>query len=100
MQQRGGREFCIEEGENAFAHANLPGREQQRRESADGAQHTTPQRCGWWRFEPRVGRVAHGVASRVDRLKALGNGQVPLVAATAFQILKQRLDNTPTNEQP
>jgi hypothetical protein len=29
----------------------------------------------------------------VDRLKALGNGQVPLVAATAFQILKQRLDN-------
>lgn len=46
-----------------------------------------------WSFEPNVGRVAHGVASRVDRLKALGNGQVPLVAATAFQILKQRLDN-------
>lgn len=45
-----------------------------------------------WSFEPRVGRVAHGLASRVDRLKALGNGQVPLVAATAFQILKHRLD--------
>lgn len=46
-----------------------------------------------WAFEPRVGRVADGVAARVDRLKALGNGQVPLVAATAFQILKHRLDN-------
>jgi hypothetical protein len=28
------------------------------------------------------------VASRVDRLKALGNGQVPRVAATAWRILK------------
>lgn len=30
----------------------------------------------WWRIEPNVGRVAHGVAKRVDRLKLLGNGQV------------------------
>lgn len=52
------------------------------------------ERNSWWRSEPRVGRVAHGVANRVDRLKSLGNGQVPLVAATAFQILKHRLDNT------
>lgn len=43
-------------------------------------------------WESGIARVAHGVASRVDRLKALGNGQVPLVAATAFQILKQTLD--------
>jgi DNA (cytosine-5)-methyltransferase 1 len=48
---------------------------------------------GWWSTEPDVGRVAHGVASRVDRLKAIGNGQVPLVAATAWTILKQRLTN-------
>ena len=40
-----------------------------------------------WDTEPDVGRVANGVASRVDRLKALGNGQVPAVAATAWQIL-------------
>ena len=31
---------------------------------------------GWWKTEPNVGRVAHGVANRVDRLKLLGNGQV------------------------
>ena len=41
----------------------------------------------WWQAEPDVGRVAHGVAARVDRLKAIGNGQVPAVAATAFRLL-------------
>jgi len=34
-----------------------------------------------------VPRVANGAAARVDRLKAIGNGQVPIVAATAFRIL-------------
>jgi len=32
--------------------------------------------------------TANGMASRVDRIKALGNGQVPLCAATAWRILK------------
>jgi len=41
----------------------------------------------WWASEPNVGRVAHGVAARVDRLKAIGNGQVPAVVATAFRLL-------------
>ena len=40
-----------------------------------------------WSVEPSVGRVADGVAARVDRLKAIGNGQVPLCAATAWRIL-------------
>lgn len=48
--------------------------------------------CGeWWSAEPDVGRVAHGVAARVDRIKALGNGQVPAVAATAFRVLLGRI---------
>ena len=33
----------------------------------------------WWVSEPDVGRVAHGVPSRVDRLKALGNSVVPQI---------------------
>ena len=49
--------------------------------------------CGssksWWQTEPDVGRVADGVASRVDRLKAIGNGQVPLCAATAWRLLSE-----------
>ena len=44
-------------------------------------------RFKFWSTEPDVGRVAHGVACRVDRLKAIGNGQVSRVAATAFRIL-------------
>jgi len=34
----------------------------------------------WWQIEPDVGRVAHGVSDRVDRLKGLGNAIVPQVA--------------------
>ncbi len=41
----------------------------------------------WWKSEPAVGRVANGVAHRVDRLKVIGNGQVPQCAAVAWQIL-------------
>jgi DNA (cytosine-5)-methyltransferase 1 len=33
-----------------------------------------------WAAEPDVGRVAHGVPQRVDRLRALGNAVVPQVA--------------------
>ena len=40
-----------------------------------------------WPAEPDVGRVADGVAARVDRLKALGNGQVPRVVAAAWRAL-------------
>jgi DNA (cytosine-5)-methyltransferase 1 len=42
-----------------------------------------------WEPEPDVGRVAHGVPNRVDRLKALGNAIVP---AVAYQILKAIYD--------
>ena len=45
--------------------------------------------ASWWLTEPNVGRVAHGVEARVDRLKAIGNGQVPLCAANAWRILNE-----------
>ena len=38
------------------------------------------QRENWWAAEPDVGRVAHGVPNRVDRLKGLGNAVVPQCA--------------------
>ena len=37
------------------------------------------QRPGWWELEPDVGRVAHGIPRRVDRLKALGNSLIPMI---------------------
>src|SRR5579885_2429538 len=35
--------------------------------------------AGQWRAEPDVGRVAHGISSRVDRLRGLGNAVVPQI---------------------
>jgi DNA (cytosine-5)-methyltransferase 1 len=46
----------------------------------------------WWSSEPSMGRVADGVVARVDRLKAIGNGQVPQVAAIAWELLTERLN--------
>jgi hypothetical protein len=48
--------------------------------------------AAWWKSEPDVPRVASDVQYRVDRLKAIGNGQVPLCAATAFTLLRERLN--------
>ena len=45
----------------------------------------------WWEIEPKLDRVVDGMANRVDRLKAIGNGQVPLCAATAWKLLNERL---------
>jgi DNA (cytosine-5)-methyltransferase 1 len=42
----------------------------------------------WWTTEPDVGRVAHGVANRVDRLRCIGNGQVPAVVRLAWEMLQ------------
>tara|TARA_R110000765_G_scaffold9402_3_gene29439 strand:- start:6615 stop:7343 length:729 start_codon:yes stop_codon:yes gene_type:complete len=53
-----------------------------------GISHRLSNGSGWWTTEPRLGRVANGVANRVDRLKAIGNGQVPAVAELAWTILK------------
>jgi DNA (cytosine-5)-methyltransferase 1 len=46
--------------------------------------------CNWWSIEPNVGRMADGVAARVDRLKAIGNGQVSEVARRAWEILSDQ----------
>ena len=43
--------------------------------------------AGWWEVEPDVGRVADGVAHGVDRLKAIGNGQVPACASVVWELL-------------
>jgi DNA (cytosine-5)-methyltransferase 1 len=51
-------------------------------------ERTDISKSSWWASEPDVGRVANGVAARVDRLKAIGNGQVPRVAATAFKLME------------
>lgn len=46
-------------------------------------------RC--WATEPDVGRVAHGIPARVDRLKCLGNAVVPQQAYPIFKALREEI---------
>ena len=79
---------------------SLQGLEPQPQPSCDrrqaGLQRRVP-RFPAWPADPadapqsELGRVADGVANRANRIKAIGNGQVPRVAATAFLLLKDRL---------
>jgi DNA (cytosine-5)-methyltransferase 1 len=41
----------------------------------------------WWSAEPDVDRVVSGIPNRVDRIRAIGMAQVPLMAARAWQTL-------------
>ena len=43
----------------------------------------------WWEVEPDVGRVAHGVPARVDRLRGLGNAVVPYQALPIFDAIAE-----------
>ena len=66
-QQRQGQSF-----RSSSAEKNSDG---QTGWSYDGGQGAE----GWWESEPDVGRVAHGIPKRVDRLKSLGNSLVPQI---------------------
>jgi DNA (cytosine-5)-methyltransferase 1 len=46
----------------------------------------------WWATEPDVGRVAHGVPSRVDRLKGLGNAVVPQIPELIGRAILQSME--------
>jgi DNA (cytosine-5)-methyltransferase 1 len=70
-------------------------REEQRQPEPSGAARACIERGGWWQAEPALGRVADGMADRVGQLRALGNGQVAVVAASAWRILEQRLMEAP-----
>ena len=71
--------------------ANLSQRE--RRGISSGVHKKDANACHsrWWKDTSPLHRVDDGVAARVDRLKAIGNGQVPAVAASAFIQLAGRL---------
>lgn len=44
-----------------------------------------------WQAEPALDRMVDGFPGRLDQLRAIGNGQVPSVAALAFQVLSETL---------
>ena len=72
------------------AHADSEGLQGMRGKRSDAGREDTSGYAGsgcvgeqlnteWWTTEPRVGRVAHGVPKRVDRLRGLGNAVVPQI---------------------
>ena len=73
------------------ADSNLPQRT--RRELSSGEEKTVSSFSSihWWKDSSSIHRMDDGVAARMDRLKAIGNGQVPRVAAAAWSILSERL---------
>ncbi len=68
------------------ADADHAGREEQRKCEPVGPGRL--ERHSWWSAEPGVGRMVNGLAHRVDRLKAIGNGQVSAVVKLAFETLR------------
>jgi len=75
--QQDGNQSC--DGCGNVPNANCAGRQQQRRPQPTPAEQLAAERGSWWESEPDVGRVAHGIPSRVDRLRCLGNAVVPQV---------------------
>lgn len=64
---------------------------EQRSQESTGAKLEAFECGGWWQSEPNVGRVAHGVSKRVDRLRCLGNAIVPQVAEIFIKEIRKHL---------
>lgn len=54
---------------------------------------------GWWESEPNVGRVAHGIPARVDRLRGLGNAIVPQIAEILGRAILAHAQSIRLNEE-
>jgi len=91
-----GQECRSGSGGEASAYANSEGLEKRQGQDAiETRQDGRPElgRSEWWAVEPDVGRVAHGIPARVDRLRGLGNAVVPQVAELVGKMVLQRLES-------
>ena len=86
-----GRDFGNASSEIAFADSNrrrCEKRESERKPLSDfNLKSESDGR--YWGAEPNLGRVAHGIPRRVDRLRGLGNAIVPQVA---YEIIKAMIE--------
>jgi len=81
------------EGSNCASKNVADSASQRKREPADkavadcGNAWDEPGRSSWWETEPGLDRVVDGCPDWANRLKAIGNMQVPAVAAKAWRLL-------------
>jgi len=54
-----------------------------------GNQRDNARGMGFWDVEPSMGRVAHGIPKRVDRLRGLGNAIVPQIAQRIGETIRK-----------
>ena len=66
-------------------------RNSKRKDAANARQLRGSKKFRGWRTEPGLGRVAHGIPNRVDRLKGLGNAIVPQVAQLIMEKLYKHI---------
>jgi DNA (cytosine-5)-methyltransferase 1 len=78
------------------AHPDRTQREGGQLSFREGEKHAYAGGSPWWKDKPGIHGVDDGVAARVDRLRCLGNGQVPAVAALAWRVLGERISSTVT----
>ena len=85
---------AVADTNNEGSQGRLPGRQDTQWQGVDGhsgrsgTAHRQPAK-DWWATEPAVGRVAHGIPRRVDRLKGLGNAIVPQIAQRIGETIKK-----------
>ena len=80
----------------AYPHSTrLPQRKRQNPGRTRTYRWTKPPRSCQWDAEPDVGRVAHGIPRRMDRIRGLGNAVVPQVAEFVAQQLLRTTETHP-----
>jgi DNA (cytosine-5)-methyltransferase 1 len=74
----GGQDVADSAGERfqEWGSTSLGGHEQKQESERCSSEQFEP---AYWLPEPQLGRVAHGIPNRVDRLKSLGNAVVPQI---------------------
>lgn len=69
-------------------------------DASEAYTHWQQQGAIWWQVEPTIPRTASDIPNTTEQLTAIGNGQVPLCAATAFNLLQQRFDECLEKSRP
>lgn len=77
----------IDSSSKDVSNTDCNGLEKQGMQGLPEKQGASAANGGWWPVEPNVCRVAHGVPSRVDRIKCLGNAVVPQQFYPVFQAI-------------
>lgn len=81
-----GRRTALDGGHAPDADGHALREQPGRGSGAHGGEATEPRGADWWSVH-RFARVDDGMADRVERVRATGNGQVPAVAELAWEVL-------------